>query len=329
MVLFVKNNFIPGPSYWMNKNEEKINLSNKISSYIYSSPLDDHDQNKNFLIFGTNQTMFLSSPIDYPSSFSSQFFMFSPMFLSIFLGIILFTITIWTILGNILVILAFVLDKQIRQGGMSNYLIINLAISDLLLGIAVLPFSASYSTFGIWYFGKYLCEFWLAIDVLCSTASIWVRFSCHHSEANLHFQGLLMIAFDRYIATNYPIRYRYHRHSIRLALIYISIAWFVSIAICLLPTLIFEKKIEIYSEKENRTILVSPTKYTSSNRQCELYKDSNFVVTSSLLSFYIPLIIMIFLYVKVFYAIRQQSIKMNKRTTVPILFNKTTTTTGE
>ena len=48
-----------------------------------------------------------------------------------------------------------------------------------------------------------------------------------------------MIAFDRYIATNYPIRYRHHRHSISLALIYICIAWFVSIAICLLPTLFF------------------------------------------------------------------------------------------
>lgn len=121
-----------------------------------------------------------------------------------------------------------------------------------------------------------------------------------------------MIAFDRYIATNYPIRYRHHRHSVRLALIYISIAWFVSIAICLLPTLFFEKKIPFFSKELNQTILVTPTKYTSTNLQCELYKDLNFVLTSSLLSFYIPLIIMIFLYVKVLYAIRQQSIKMNK-----------------
>jgi hypothetical protein len=175
MVLFVKNNFVPGPfshssSYWINKNEEENNnISNKSSSYIYSSPIDDHHYaNNDLFMFGTNQTMFLSSPFDYPFSNSSQ------LFISIFVGLILFTITIWTILGNILVILAFVLDKQIRQGGMSNYLIINLAISDLLLGIAVLPFSASYSTFGFWYFGKFLCEFWLAIDVLCSTASIWV-----------------------------------------------------------------------------------------------------------------------------------------------------------
>lgn len=178
MVLFVKTNFIPGPSnhslYWNKQNDEKNNANINSSSYIFSLPNNDHYENSDFFLFGTtNQTMSFSSLFDSSVSNSS-----SPMFIAIFLGIILFTITIWTILGNILVILAFFTDKQIRQGGMSNYLIINLAISDLLLGIAVLPFSASYSTFGFWYFGKYLCEFWLVIDVLCSTASIWVKISC-------------------------------------------------------------------------------------------------------------------------------------------------------
>ena len=110
-------------------------------------------------MFSANHTNFSSATLMFPS---------------IFIGIILFTITIWTIVGNILVILAFIIDKQIRQGGMSNYLIINLALSDLLLGTSVLPFSAFYSTFQIWYFGKVFCEIWLVIDVLCSTASIWV-----------------------------------------------------------------------------------------------------------------------------------------------------------
>ncbi|CAF1007549.1 unnamed protein product [Adineta ricciae] len=300
MVLFVKANFLPGPSnhslHWNKQTDEKNNENNNIS-YIFSSPNNDHYDNNDFFMLGTNQTMIFSTFLDN----SSQIFSTSSMFISIFLGIILFTITIWTILGNILVILAFITDKQIRQGGMSNYLIINLAISDLLLGIAVLPFSASYSTFGFWYFGKYLCEIWLVIDVLCSTASIW---------------GLLMIAFDRYIATNYPIRYRHHRHSIRLALIYICVAWFVSIAICLLPTLFFEKKVPMFSEIQNTTIYISPTKYTANNRQCELFKDLNFVVTSSLLSFYFPLVIMIFLYIKVLYAIRQQSLKMKKKSLI-------------
>jgi hypothetical protein len=63
----------------------------------------------------------------------------------------------------------------------------------------------------------------------------------------------------------------------------------------------------IYSDIENKTISIPTIKYDELNRQCELYKDLNFVVTSSLLSFYIPLIIMIFLYTKVLYAIKQQS----------------------
>lgn len=90
-------------------------------------------------------------------------------------GLMLFSVTLWTIVANISVIVAFLLDKHLREGGISNYLILNLAISDLLLGLAVLPFSATYSTLGLWFFGEVLCEFWLIIDVLCSTASIWVR----------------------------------------------------------------------------------------------------------------------------------------------------------
>jgi hypothetical protein len=100
----------------------------------------------------------------------------------IFVGILLFSLTVWTIIGNIMVWIALFTNKQLKQGGMSNYLIGNLALSDLLLGITVLPFSASVSTLNYWVFGKYLCDVWLSFDVLCSTASIW---------------GLLVIAIDR------------------------------------------------------------------------------------------------------------------------------------
>src|SRR5690348_12302346 len=133
-VLFVKNNFVPGPSsrssHWINPNDVENNISNKNYSYIYSLPINDHYENNDLLMFETNHTLFLSFPFDEQFTNSS---LSSPVFIPIFIGIILFTITIWTILGNILVIIAFVIDKQIRQGGMSNYLIINLAISDLLL----------------------------------------------------------------------------------------------------------------------------------------------------------------------------------------------------
>ena len=122
-----------------------------------------------------------------------------------------------------------------------------------------------------------------------------------------------MIAFDRYAATNYPIRYHSHRRSISRVLIHIFIGWFVSIVICLLPALFFNNQSQqVTSAVDNRTVSISTNKYDASTRQCELYKDMKFVVTSSFLSFYLPLIIMIFLYGKVFVAIRQQSLKSNK-----------------
>ena len=97
-------------------------------------------------------------------------------------------------------------------------------------------------------------------------------------------------------------------------------AWFVSLAICLLPTLFFEKNQLIQSKSRNETIGMNLMKYDELTRRCELYQNPNFVITSSLLSFYIPLIIMIFLYCKVLYAIKQQSsIRLTSNNTKKVL----------
>ena len=67
--------------------------------------------------------------------------------LKFFCGFILYSITVWTIIGNIFILIALSSNKQLKKNGISNILIGNLAFSDLLLGLAVLPFSATFSTF--------------------------------------------------------------------------------------------------------------------------------------------------------------------------------------
>ncbi|CAF0928209.1 unnamed protein product [Brachionus calyciflorus] len=198
-------------------------------------------------------------------------------------GIFLYSLTIWTIIGNIFVCIAIATNRQLKQGGMSNFLIGNLALSDLLLGITVLPFSATLSTFKTWVFGKVLCDLWLSIDVLCSTASIW---------------GLLVISLDRYVATNHPIMYRKHKNNFKLALFYCTISWFISISISLGPLIVgtnTEKKSGL-KQVENSTFY-----------QCVLFQTPSFVIISSLFSFYLPLVLMFILYTRVFLKIRQQS----------------------
>lgn len=89
----------------------------------------------------------------FSKSESRTEFSFTLIFGKLFIGFILYSITIWTIIGNIIVCVIVVTNRQLKQGGMSNFLIGNLALSDLLLGITVLPFSATLSTFKTWFFG--------------------------------------------------------------------------------------------------------------------------------------------------------------------------------
>ncbi|RNA30167.1 alpha-1A adrenergic receptor [Brachionus plicatilis] len=201
-------------------------------------------------------------------------------------GIFLYSLTIWTIIGNIFVCIAIATNRQLKQGGMSNFLIGNLALSDLLLGLTVLPFSATLSTFKKWLFGKVLCDLWLSIDVLCSTASIW---------------GLLVISLDRYVATNHPIRYRKHKNNFKMALLYCTISWFISITISLGPLTVDPHQSGLKSIHNSSNLY-----------QCVLFQTPSFVIISSLFSFYLPLVLMITLYTGVFLKIRQQSKLMFK-----------------
>lgn len=89
---------------------------------------------------------------------------------TVFLAVILGLIVIFTIIGNALVIASVAVNANLRAT--TYYFIANLAIADLLLGTAVLPFSATLEVLQYWAFGQIFCDVWAAVDVLCCTASI-------------------------------------------------------------------------------------------------------------------------------------------------------------
>lgn len=107
--------------------------------------------------------------------------------------IVLLTIAI--IFGNCLVIISVIFSEKLRRScsQLTVRLITSLAVADLLVGICVLPFSIGVQlNNGYWFFGKALCQLWLAIDVWLCTASIY---------------NLLAISLDRFIAITEPLRY--------------------------------------------------------------------------------------------------------------------------
>lgn len=211
---------------------------------------------------------------------------FSSFPLLVLIALLLAVITLWTIFGNILVLCALYKFPNLRA--ISNCLIGNLAVSDLLLAITVLPLSSVNDLLGFWVFGETMCTLWLCIDVLNCTASIW---------------GLCTIAVDRYTATIYPVWYFERRSPVR-ALVYIIFVWVFSLIVSFAPFIGWRDMIQnLY--QFNPLI----------NRyECVLFQTGGYVVYSAMGSFIIPIFLMTFLYVRIFIVLKKRTRILKPRT---------------
>lgn len=197
-------------------------------------------------------------------------------------AVILILLIFVTAFGNFLVMLALFKYRYLRT--VSNYLIGNLALSDFLLATTIIPLSGVNECLGYWVFGEIICNMWLCLDVLYCTASIW---------------NLCIIALDRFTATLYPIWYR-EKRSTKQAAIYISVVWVFSAAICVPPLLGWNDMTANYIDKTTGV----------HNIQCVLFQTQSYVLYSAFGSFFIPFIITIFLYIRIFMVLHRRMTKM-------------------
>lgn len=185
------------------------------------------------------------------------------------LGIVLSVFILVAIVGNVLVILSVVCNKHLQT--VTNFFIVNLAMADLLLSIIVLPFSASLEVLGCWVFGRVFCNIWAAVDVLCCTASIL---------------SLCIISVDRYIGVKHCLKYPSIMTE-RKAVAILVLVWVSSTVISVGPLL---------GWKEPQPV---------DDSICRITEEPGYALFSSLFSFYLPLMVILIMYFRVYVVARR------------------------
>ncbi|KAI3385521.1 hypothetical protein SNEBB_008267 [Seison nebaliae] len=209
------------------------------------------------------------------------------------IGAILAFIIIITIAGNLLVIISVLYEKSLRAS--AGLFIMSLATADLIVGVFVMPLNWIFEFYGHhqWLFGRGWCCVWRSADVFASTASIL---------------DLCVIALDRYWAITNPITYPLIMTKTR-CLTLIILVWLASSLISV-PVLCFPTDSNTYKSITQIFMIhnttLSSINHTNDDRICEFSPSRFYIIMSSLISFYIPLMVMLFLYWRVFVAARHQ-----------------------
>ncbi|XP_070827013.1 D(1) dopamine receptor-like [Chaetodon trifascialis] len=202
-------------------------------------------------------------------------------------GCLLALLIIWTLLGNFTVCVAVFRYRHLRAK-VTNIFIVSLALSDLLVAVLVMPWKAVAEVAGFWPFGGF-CKTWLACDIMCSTASIL---------------NLCVISVDRYWAISSPFRYERSMNK-KVASVMIGVTWTVSVVISFVPVQMNWHQPEIGDPAAEDVELHGKR----IDGRCDSSLSRTYAISSSLISFYIPVAIMIVTYTRI-YRIAQMQIRM-------------------
>ncbi|KAH3789431.1 dopamine receptor 1-like [Dreissena polymorpha] len=187
-----------------------------------------------------------------------------------------------SLVGNVLVCIAVFTDRRLKR--LNNMFIVSLAVADLWVSLMVMTFATVNDVTGKWRFGRVYCNIWISSDIMGSTASIL---------------NLCMISLDRYIHIRDPLKYARWMTWKKVA-IAIALVWTISIIMSFIPINVGWHKSPGQAEVE-----LPP-------EQCFLEISGTYAIVSSTISFYIPCIVMIGLYCKLYMYARAQVKSINR-----------------
>ncbi|CAH1784900.1 unnamed protein product [Owenia fusiformis] len=185
---------------------------------------------------------------------------------------VLGTIIFMSIAGNTLVCIAIFTDRALRRT--NNLFLVSLAVADMMVATLVMTFAVANDVMGYWWFNIEFCNVWISFDIICSTASIL---------------NLCAISLDRYIHIRNPLHYEMWMTKKKLAFMITSV-WLCSALLGFVPINMGWHRIGMEDISTNH----------HDSQICQMELNPTYAVVSSFISFYLPCIVMVTIYIQLF-----------------------------
>ncbi|XP_035030881.2 trace amine-associated receptor 13c-like [Hippoglossus stenolepis] len=187
--------------------------------------------------------------------------------------VLLSSISIITVALNLLVIISISHFRQLHTP--TNLLLLSLAISDLFVGVLLMPVEIIYVE-KCWFLGDIVCTLYYVLDYMITSASV---------------ANMVLISFDRYIAICDPLRYP-ARVTKRRAQVCVCFCWVSSV---------------FYRILLLNDHLRQPGRSNSCSGECVVVISYIEGVIDLIFTFIIPIAVIIVLYLRVFVAALAQA----------------------
>ncbi|KAF6727327.1 D(3) dopamine receptor [Oryzias melastigma] len=173
------------------------------------------------------------------------------------------------VFGNVLVCLAVLRERSLQTT--TNYLVVSLAVADLLVASLVMPWAVYLEVVGgAWLFSRLYCNIFVTLDVMMCTASIL---------------NLCAISIDRYTAVVMPVLYNTTHCSRKRVFAMIATVWVLAFAVS--------------------CPLLFGFNTTDDPMVCSI-SNPDFVIYSSVVSFYLPFIVTLLVYIRIYVFLRMR-----------------------
>ncbi|XP_058017352.1 5-hydroxytryptamine receptor 6 [Ahaetulla prasina] len=198
-----------------------------------------------------------------------------------------------TMVGNFALILLIFSQRFLRNT--SNFFLVSLFLSDLMVGLVVMPPAMLNQLYGRWVLDGAFCSVWFSFDVMCTSASIL---------------NLCVISLDRYLLIISPLKYKLRMTSAR-AFWLILATWTLAALVSFLPIKMGWHKMEFDRHPLNATLQLE-------EEQCRLLVSLPYALIASGLTFFLPSVAILFTYCRILLAARKQALQVATLTNKPI-----------